>query len=29
MTTITWQIEYMDVATQPVDGQTQVVLTAG
>ena len=29
MTTITWQIEYMDVATQPIDGQTQVVLTAG
>jgi len=29
MTTITWQIEYMDVSTQPIDGQTQVVLTAG
>ena len=29
MTIITWIIEYMDVATQPIDGQTQVVLTAG
>jgi len=29
MTTFNWQIEYMDVATQPIDGQTQVVLTAG
>jgi len=28
-TTITWQIEYMDVSSQPIDGQTQVVLTAG
>jgi len=29
MTTITWQIEYMDVSSQPIDGQSEVVLTAG
>jgi len=29
MATITWQIEYMDVSTQPIAGQSQVVLTAG
>jgi hypothetical protein len=29
MTTITWQIEYMNVSSQPIDGETEVVLTAG
>jgi len=29
MTTITWQIDYMDVSSQPIAGETEVVLTAG
>ena len=29
MTTITWIIEYMDVSSQPIAGETEVVLTAG
>ena len=29
MTDITWQIEQMNVSSQPIDGKTEVVLTAG
>jgi len=29
MITLTWKIEYMNVSTQPIDGQSQVVLNAG
>jgi hypothetical protein len=29
MTSITWQIDYMNVSSQPINGETEVVLTAG
>ena len=29
MTTLNWTIEYMSVSTQPIAGQSEVVLTAG
>jgi len=29
MTIITWKIDYMDVSSQPIAGETEVVLTAG
>ena len=29
MTTLNWTIEYMSTSTQPIAGQTEVVLTAG
>ena len=29
MTTLNWTIEYMSASTQPIAGQTEVVLTAG
>jgi hypothetical protein len=29
MTTITWQIDYMNVSSQPIDGKSEVVLIAG
>lgn len=29
MTTISWQIDWMSVSSQPIAGETEVVLTAG
>lgn len=29
MTTITWSIQWLQTSTQPIDGYSQVVLTAG